>query len=162
MQKQKWRKSSNLMLVAILFLSIFTPIVPPLNAYIHSNENIVHAAENEKNYLSVAEALKLDNDGSEQSLTGYIVGHVSGGSVTSDPAKFSDDYSFALADKADETNKENMIFVQVKNQDFRDRFGLQSNPDLLGEKVNVTGLLEKYHSHNGLKEPSAMDLDSDD
>lgn len=160
MQKNKWQRNSSFLLVAVLFLSIFTPIVPPLNSYIQSKEHVALAAENEEEYLSIEDAIKLNNNGSKESLTGYIVGYVKGtNNVSRD--EFPEDHNFALADNPGETDTSKMIFVQL-TAEFRSEFGLKTNPDILDKKINLTGTLEKYHGGYGLKNPSEMAFDSDE
>ncbi|QYJ02723.1 endonuclease [Nocardioides panacisoli] len=104
--------------------------------------------------LSVSAAI-ADQGGSTATVTGYVVGQPTSQSsvVTSG---FPNDYALALADTADETDTDDMLYVQVSSG-FRADWGLQSNPGLLGEQVEVTGTLTPYFSpHPGLKSPSAF------
>ncbi|MFK3961552.1 endonuclease [Guptibacillus hwajinpoensis] len=98
----------------------------------------------------------IANQGSTGSVEGYIVGKpVSTSSVTT--SDFSDDYAIAIADQVNETNVNEMLFVQVPST-FRSDFGLQSNPSLLGETVVVSGSLTDYFAHTGVKSVSSMEL----
>src|SRR5699024_2783300 len=100
-------------------------------------------------------AIELDNDGSKQTVEGYIVGYVVSQTNVSDDENDFGDTNVALADEADETNLDNMLFVQVSSE-FREKFGMASNPNILGEEILVTGSMEAYFSHYGLKSPSDM------
>ncbi|MDO6657088.1 endonuclease [Anaerobacillus sp. 1_MG-2023] len=98
----------------------------------------------------------IANQGSTGSVEGYIVGKpVSTSSVTT--SDFSDDYAIAIADQVNETNVNEMLFVQIPSP-FRSEFGLQSNPSLLGEAVVVSGSLTDYFAHTGVKSVSDMEL----
>jgi endonuclease I len=109
--------------------------------------------------LTVTQAISSQN-GSTQTVEGYIVGQPTSTStvVTSN---FPNDYAFALADISTELNTSNMIYVQIPSS-FRTSFGLKSNPDLLGEKIKVTGSLTAYFSHPGLKSATAFELIGED
>src|SRR5699024_11720438 len=63
------------------------------------------------------------------------------------------DHNVALADTPGETDIDNMLFVQLPSP-FRADFGLNSNPGNLDKQITVTGDLEEYHLHNGLKDPT--------
>ena len=100
------------------------------------------------------------NQGSSQvAVEGYIVGKpVSTSSIST--SNFSDDYAIAIADQADETNVNDMLFVQIPSS-FRNEYGLQTNPGLVGEMVLVSGSLTDYFAHPGVKSVSTMDLSED-
>ncbi|MGA9287186.1 MAG: endonuclease [Anaerobacillus sp.] len=97
------------------------------------------------------------NQGNSQvAVEGYIVGKpVSTSSITT--SQFSDDYAIAIADQAGETNVDDMLFVQIPTS-FRNAYGLQTNPGLVGDKVVISGSLTDYFAHPGVKSVSAMDL----
>lgn len=109
--------------------------------------------------LTVIQAISSQN-GSTQTVEGFIVGQPTSTTkvVTSN---FPNDYAFALADTSTELNTSNMIYVQIPSS-FRTSFGLKSNPDLLGEKIKVTGSLAAYFSHPGLKSATAFELIGED
>ncbi len=100
------------------------------------------------------------NQGSSQvAVEGYIVGKpVSTSSIST--SNFSDDYAIAIADQADETNVNDMLFVQIPSS-FRNEYGLQTNPGLVGEMVLISGSLTDYFAHPGVKSVSTMDLSED-
>lgn len=134
------------MLIVVLLLSLFTPAAAPFT---------VSAAEDDSS-ISVADAIELDNDGSIQDVEGYIVGHVKGkDNVSDDPDTFDNDHNFAIADDENETDVEKMLSVQIPSQ-FRDAFGLETNPENLGEEVVVTGELTAYHNNHGIKDAANM------
>src|SRR5699024_4634037 len=73
---------------------------------------------------------------------------------------FREDHNYAIADTPGETDINNMLYVQLPSQ-FRADFGLKSNPDNLDKQVVITGDLEQYHLHNGLKSPTEMQFSTD-
>ena len=104
--------------------------------------------------ISVEEAI-AHNTGTK-TVEGYVVGFIkSKDNVTNDPSEFTGDTNMAIASSPTETNLDNMLFVQI-TKNFREEFGLKSNPDNIGKKVHVTGNLEPYFTKPGLKSPSAM------
>ncbi|SFB11195.1 LPXTG-motif cell wall anchor domain-containing protein [Lentibacillus halodurans] len=144
------KKYFSIMMVFVLMVSMLTPAAGPLG-------NDALAADGT---LTVGEAIEQDNDGSEQTVRGHVVGYVLSSDNVSQ-TDFNDDYNVALADEADETDPDQMLYVQVTD-DFRSEFGLKTNPDNLGEEIVVTGTLNEYHSHNGLKEPNDMRFASEE
>ena len=108
----------------------------------------------EDDSISVADAIAKDNNGSAAKVKGHIVGYViSQGNVSR--TDFKEDHNFAMADDPGETDISKMVFVQV-SKNYRDEFGLKTNPNNLDKAVIVTGDLEAYHNHNGLKNPKDM------
>lgn len=108
--------------------------------------------------ISVDEAIGTQ-DGSTATVRGYVVGQpVSTDRVVTD--SFPNDYALALADEPGETDTGAMVYVQVPSE-FRSAFGLQSNPDLMGAQLDVTGTLTDYFAHPGLKEGSAFSVVGD-
>ncbi|GAB3796564.1 5'-nucleotidase C-terminal domain-containing protein [Virgibacillus kimchii] len=138
------RKHVSMMMIFVLVLSMLTPMAEPVSLY---------AAEAESP-ITVGEAIELDNDGSSQTVAGYIVGYVISPDNVSDH-DFREDYNVALADEPGETDIDNMLFVQVTSP-YRSAFGLASNPGNLGEEIIVTGNIEAYHGHYGLRSPTDM------
>src|SRR5690625_761594 len=66
------------------------------------------------------------------------------------------DHNLLVADDPNEQDAENMLPVQITSQ-FRDDFGLETNPDLIGKLVRIEGDLETYFTVPGLKDPTTMD-----
>ncbi|WP_456271350.1 endonuclease [Bacillus sp. AK031] len=98
--------------------------------------------------LSIGESL-LEPEGKALTVEGFIVGQpLSGDKVVREG--FSNDFALTLADSKDETESEKMIFIQIPLE-FRERYGLKSNPSLLGEKLKVSGVRESYFAHRGIK-----------
>ncbi|MCV9887844.1 endonuclease [Metabacillus halosaccharovorans] len=110
--------------------------------------------------LTVSQATQTQNN-SVQTVEGYVVGKpISSSTVVK--SNFPDDYALAIADSSSETDSSKMLYVQIPSQ-FRSQFGLKTNPDLMGEKLKVTGQLTAYYSHPGLKNTSQMaNVGSDD
>ncbi|WP_377891635.1 endonuclease [Alkalihalobacillus sp. R86527] len=89
-------------------------------------------------------------------VEGYIVGKPESTTSVS-TSNFQDNYAMAISDQAGESNMEDMLFVQIPSQ-FRSEFGLKSNPELMGEKIKITGSLADYFAHPGEKNASEMEL----
>ncbi|WP_078431454.1 endonuclease [Metabacillus halosaccharovorans] len=105
--------------------------------------------------LTVSQAIQTQNN-SVQTVEGYVVGKpISSSTVVK--SNFPDDYALAIADSSSETDSSTMLYVQIPSQ-FRSQFGLKTNPDLMGEKLKVTGQLTAYYSHPGLKNTSQMTI----
>nr|WP_273836023.1 endonuclease [Pseudalkalibacillus sedimenti] len=98
----------------------------------------------------------IANQGSSGAVEGIIVGKPESTSSIA-TSSFSDDYAIAIADQADETNINEMLFVQVPTS-LRSDFGLRSNPNLMGESVVVSGSLTDYFAHAGVKSVSTIEL----
>ncbi|MDP4552216.1 endonuclease [Alkalihalobacillus macyae] len=99
----------------------------------------------------------IANQGSSGvAVEGFIVGKPES-STSIQTSNFSDDYALAIADQANETNVNKMLFVQVPSS-FRATYGLKSNPELLGKMITISGSLTDYFAHPGLKSVSSMDL----
>lgn len=110
--------------------------------------------------LTVAEAIA--NNSGKGTVEGYIVGYtVSGGSgkATYDfEAPFKDDLNIAIADSPTERDATKILPVQL-TASYRAAFGLNTNPEIVGKKVYITGTLEAYFSVPGLKSPTAISFD---
>lgn len=105
--------------------------------------------------LSVTDALGRQ-DGSTQTVRGYVVGQPTATDrvVTSG---FPNDYAIAVAATKGESDTSKILYVQVPSA-LRSQWGLASNPDLVGQQVDVTGALESYFSHPGMTGTSAIAL----
>ncbi|WP_421378046.1 endonuclease [Bacillus salacetis] len=108
--------------------------------------------------FTVNQAISTQN-GSTYTVEGYVVGQPTS-QTTVITSSFPNDYALALADSPSETNTSNMIYVQIPSS-FRSIYGLQSNPQLMGEKLKVTGSLTAYFSHAGVKSASSMQVTQD-
>ena len=103
--------------------------------------------------VTVATALGRQ-DGSTATVRGYVVGQpTSSGTVVT--SGFPDDYALALADAPGQTATSQILYVQIPTQ-FRADWGLRTNPDLLGDRIDVTGALSAYFSHPGLKNATSF------
>ncbi|UOQ95694.1 endonuclease [Halobacillus shinanisalinarum] len=90
-----------------------------------------------------------DQDGTTHAVEGFVVGKpISSSSIITN--NFPDDYAIAIADSVNETNTNEMVYVQIPSQ-YRSQYGLQSNPDLLGKKIKIEGCLVDYYAHPGVK-----------
>lgn len=105
--------------------------------------------------LTVGEAKEIDQ-GKQVMVEGYIVGvptqvnHVQRDDFTSN-------YALALADSRGETSVDDMIFVQLSSE-FRQQFGLESNPKILEKKVIVAGIRDDYFSHTGIEQVTQVTM----
>ncbi|MDQ0270912.1 endonuclease [Cytobacillus purgationiresistens] len=96
--------------------------------------------------------------GNIHTIEGYVIGQpISESSVIS--GDFSNDHAMALADSPKEHKIEKMIYVQIPAEQ-RLQFGLKTNADLLGEKVQITGELTAYFTKPGVKQVEKMALDT--
>lgn len=104
---------------------------------------------------SVASA-RTTQDGSTATVRGYVVGQPTS-STTVVTSGFPSDYALALADAPGVTDTAAMLYVQVPSAS-RSAWGLQSNPGLVGQLVDVTGTKAAYFSRPGLTSASAFAL----
>lgn len=107
--------------------------------------------------LTVADAIAKGNNGESVQVSGYIVGHATGSLTAKFQSPFANDYNFLISDSPAERSSAKLIDVQIP-AGLRDQFGLQSNPGLIGQRVNVTGTLAAYNNFAGLKSVSAIQL----
>lgn len=103
--------------------------------------------------LTVAQAIGQQT-GASATVRGYVVGQPTATNTVVTSA-FPSDYAIALADSPGETSTARMVYVQITTA-FRADYGLQSNPDLMGDRLDVTGALSAYFTHPGLKSPTAI------
>ncbi|GAB3624685.1 hypothetical protein GCM10027418_27700 [Mariniluteicoccus endophyticus] len=104
--------------------------------------------------VTVAQA--ISNNTGTNTVTGYVVGQPTSTSTVV-RSGFPNDYALALADSPTETNTSKMLYVQIPSA-FRAANGLKSHPELLGQKMSITGSLGDYFSHPGMKNPTAFVL----
>ncbi|TDQ01332.1 endonuclease [Labedaea rhizosphaerae] len=105
--------------------------------------------------LTVAQAIAGQN-GSTATVRGYVVGQPTA-TTTVVTSNFPNDYALALADAPGQTATGQVLYVQITST-FRSAYGLQSNPDLVGKELDVTGALGAYFSHPGLKSTTAFTI----
>nr|WP_075617200.1 endonuclease [Paenisporosarcina indica] len=134
----KQKKTGLIGLVFILLLSIIIPY----------SVNVANAAE----VKTVADAIA--NNSGTATVRGYIVGHIND-TTTVSKTNLKDDFNFAIADNANETNVNKMLFVAV-TASFRDAWGLKSNPTHIGKQVDVSGNLTAYFTKPGLKDTNSF------
>ncbi|MCP1449714.1 endonuclease [Priestia megaterium] len=108
-------------------------------------------------FLSVAQALENQNN-SVQTVKGYVVGQPTGTSTVI-TSNYPNDYALALADSANETNTDKMVYVQIPSN-LRSTFGLQSHSELKGKNLTVTGTLTPYFSHSGIKSVTSISTET--
>ncbi|WP_427126430.1 endonuclease [Priestia megaterium] len=108
-------------------------------------------------FLSVAQALENQNN-SVQTVKGYVVGQPTGTSTVI-TSNYPNDYALALADSANETNTDKMVYVQISSN-LRSTFGLQSHSALKGKSLTVKGTLTPYFSHPGIKSVTSISTET--
>jgi endonuclease I len=108
-------------------------------------------------FLSVAQALENQNN-SVQTVKGYVVGQPTGTSTVI-TSNYPNDYALALADSANETNTDKMVYVQIPSN-LRSTFGLQSHSELKGKNLTVMGTLTPYFSHPGIKSVTSISTET--
>ena len=126
----------------LLFFLIFSLLIPT-------------GVSNATGPISVADAIA--NNSGNATVSGYIVAHTTGNNSYDFEAPFGNDHNIALADSPNERDKAKLLPVQLPAS-FRAEFGLQTNPDVIGSKVQVTGSLESYFTVPGLKSPTDISL----
>ncbi|MQR96898.1 endonuclease [Fictibacillus phosphorivorans] len=133
------KKVTNISIMLVMVLSMVLPL-----------QQTASAAD----VLTVSEAL-IKQDKSIQTVEGYIVGTVKGGSGSSisftHEGPFTANTNLALADSPSETDKTKILTVQLPASDARAALNLVDHPENLGKKVQLTGTLEAYFSVPGLK-----------
>ncbi len=105
--------------------------------------------------FSVAQALDNQDD-STKTVEGVIVG-IPISETRIESSNFDNDYAIAIADLSNETETDKMVYVQLPSS-YRTQFGLQTNPNLLGKSIKVTGCLSDYYAHAGVKCLSKIEL----
>ncbi|MBM7662499.1 2',3'-cyclic-nucleotide 2'-phosphodiesterase (5'-nucleotidase family)/endonuclease YncB(thermonuclease family) [Bacillus mesophilus] len=132
------KRITSFLLIFTFVVSFLTPAIPGAKA-----------AE----VISVAEAIA--NNTGTATVEGYIVAHTTGTNSYNFLAPFSNDYNLAIADTPNETDPAKIFPVQLSSG-FRTSFGLNTNPNIIGQKINVTGSLESYYSVPALKSPTSI------
>lgn len=109
--------------------------------------------------ISVADAIAKGNNGEVVWVTGTVVGHATGSLSANFTAPFGNDFNLLIADTAGEQDKAKLVNVQVPSG-LRSEFGLQSNPDLIGQQIYVSGTLAAYNNFPGLKSVTQITLNT--
>ncbi|WP_368974820.1 5'-nucleotidase C-terminal domain-containing protein [Caldifermentibacillus hisashii] len=133
------------------FLIIFAMIFALLVNYCIPLAQIASAAD--VNAISVEEA--ISNNTGTATVTGYIVGHTTAPNKYDFDAPFSEDTNIAIADSPTERDPAKIMPVKVKTE-FRGKFGLQKNPNIVGKQVYITGELGEYFSVPAIKGISSI------
>lgn len=107
--------------------------------------------------ISVAAAIAKGNSGEAVTVTGYVVGHAAGSQTADFEAPFGNDYNLLIADAAGERDTAKLVDVQIPSG-MRAEFGLQSNPNIIGKQVSVSGTLAAYNNFPGLKSVAAIEF----
>lgn len=107
--------------------------------------------------IHVADAIAKGNNGEAVEVAGTVVGHATGSLSANFTAPFGNDFNLLIADTAGERDKAKLINVQVPSG-LRSEFGLQSNPDLIGQQIYVSGTLAAYNNFPGLKSVAQITL----
>ncbi|WP_163101310.1 DUF6359 domain-containing protein [Peribacillus alkalitolerans] len=103
--------------------------------------------------IGVKEAIALRSG--NVSVEGFIVGHALTTGSYDFTSPFSNDFNFIFADDPAETDITKMMPVQLPAS-LRPSFGLQTNPTIIGKKVQVTASILDYFSVPGLKNTTAI------
>ncbi|MFJ8234701.1 DUF6359 domain-containing protein [Ureibacillus sp. NPDC094379] len=155
MSKMDCRKYTNIFLATTLVASAVAPVLP-VNVNAETQNDIVVSASTSA--ISVADAIA--NNSGKATVRGYVVGYVkSNTSIVRDG--YPDDNNLAIAAVPGETDPTKMLFVQITSA-YRAQWGLKSNPNLLGQQIDISGNLESYFSKPGLKNPTAFASVTDD
>ena len=127
MHSKKRQKHYNSLLVLMLLFNILAQAAIPAVAYASELEDTPTLTAAEVTPLTVSGLINLGNPDTKPTVTveGYIVGFVQNGPSVSRESFGKTNY--AIADSPDETNIDNMVFVQLQNNDFRPMFNLEDN-----------------------------------
>ncbi|MDN8593008.1 DUF6359 domain-containing protein [Paenibacillus sp. 11B] len=109
--------------------------------------------------ITVSQAIAAQSGGATATVEGYIVGHATGSLTAKFTSPYANDFNFLIADSATEKTNAKLLDVQIPAS-YRSQYGLASNPNLVGQKVIVTGTLGAYNSYAGLKNPTSIALSS--
>ncbi|MBY6036479.1 chitobiase/beta-hexosaminidase C-terminal domain-containing protein [Fictibacillus nanhaiensis] len=146
MFRKKTKIFSHIGIIFALVLSLFIPS---------------HQLANAADVLTVSEAIA--NQGlQDQTVEGYIVGTVKGGSgetiTFQHEAPFSSEFNLALADSSNETDIKKILTVQLPGGAVRDGLNLKTHPENLGKKIRISGDLTAYYSVPGHKNADAYEF----
>lgn len=101
----------------------------------------------------------IDDNSGVKSVTGYIIGSIETNTQKIITSNFSNDTNIILADNADETDENKMLFIKIPRQGkFKESIGLRSQPNNLGKKIELKGVLGSYFGKPGMKKLSAFDI----
>ncbi|MBM7702508.1 DUF6359 domain-containing protein [Metabacillus iocasae] len=144
MRKRANNKLFSLIVIFTFMVSLFTPAVSQANTV-----------------KTVSEAIA--NNTGTATVEGYIIGFTKGAKSYQFEGPFSSSQAtnIAIADKPDEKDPANILPVQLPSGNIRTALNLVENPELLGQKVQITGALEAYFTVPGLKSPTAYELIDD-
>ncbi|MBM7635097.1 5'-nucleotidase C-terminal domain-containing protein [Geomicrobium sediminis] len=99
---------------------------------------------------TVAEALQ--NNQGERAVRGYIIGSIQNNEVVLGEGEHAPS-NLLLADDPNETDRSNMLPVQLVNQTpVRNGLNLVDHPDHLQKEVVITGSLERYFGTPGMRD----------
>ncbi|KAB7707347.1 endonuclease [Bacillus aerolatus] len=144
MKKKNVGKLFNAALMFILLISLLSPLSAS-----HSKAAEIH---------TVAQAM-AQNSG-QATVEGYIVGYTKSGPSYQFTGPFVDDTNIAIADSANEKDKSKIMPVQLKTPaGNRTTFGLKTNPENIGEKVQITGELGAYFGAPSFKKDTALTIE---
>ena len=101
----------------------------------------------------------IDDNNGIKSVTGYIIGSIETNTQKIITSNFSNNTNIILADNVDETDENKMLFIKIPRQgEFKESIGLRSQPNNLGKKIELKGVLGSYFGKPGMKKLSAFDI----
>lgn len=119
--------------------------------------------------LSIAEGIRIQNQGEQYYIRGYIVGFFNGKSFRFNPSEeeitSKAKYNVVLADSIGETDPNRVIIVELtKNTALRRDVNLFDNPQNLNKRLTVKGMLMDYKetSYHGCMETLSKLLEDED
>ncbi|MFA9458141.1 5'-nucleotidase C-terminal domain-containing protein [Halalkalibacter sp. AB-rgal2] len=138
-------KRKNVFMQTLIYVLVLALVFSPFQS--------LAAVTADEATLTVQDA--IENNEGTATVEGYIVGHTTNANSFNFSAPFGNDFNLILADDPEERDSANFLLVQITS-DFRGSFGLESNPSIIGEKIQVHGSLENYFSQAGLRSPTSM------
>lgn len=108
------------------------------------------------NPYSVAQAIALNNPGTEAYVKAYIIGAANSSMNNIQTSNFSVNSNIVIADNPDETDKTKMMPVQLPSGTIRTEWNLVDNSGKVKTLVLINGSLEAYFSQPGIKSPTSI------
>ncbi|WP_025026515.1 DUF6359 domain-containing protein [Caldalkalibacillus mannanilyticus] len=151
---------SNKSLIYIIVCAVLINLLFPMSGVLALEEKAAGEREaveaaNAAGVISVREA--IENNSGRATVEGYIVGTRASNTSSTFQAPFVAT-NIQLADHPNERGLSNLLPVQLPSGTIRTALNLVDNPENLGKKIRITGNLENYFSHPGLRSPTAFEF----
>ena len=105
------------------------------------------------NPYSIADVQKLNSPGWKAWVHGYIINGFDP-NITVRELSPESETAIAIADLENETEKDNMVFVELTSKTVRDALNVVKHPENIGKEVWIYGVLANYGGKPGLSKAS--------